>query len=307
MVPDFLEGANHLELACVFMDSTKNDDFLQAANLVTPRAREDRRGALLESLSKQVQRQRRKVDTMLITSEHFQSRLTSNREVGHFVDSIKEYFTEIRVICYLRPQERMALSFYTQKLRGGFVPPFILPILGIRKCKPNLPDFFDFESLLDRWASAVGHSNVTPYVYERSSLVSGNVIADFFERIGCTLPNKIEERPVNRSYDAAGQLAMLTFNRLNFERRDEVAPTREKLDRFLQGAEVGTPLLPPRSEAEEFNTAFIESNRRVAQKWFGRDDLFNEPGLVYPTHGTDPPWEDATRLLAKFLSDSEAA
>ncbi|MEM1144296.1 MAG: hypothetical protein AAGI88_17075 [Pseudomonadota bacterium] len=302
LLPDFLEGSNHLELACMFMADRKDDEFLSSKGFSTPEARARRREELLSALADQVKANRKSASTMLISSEHFQSRLTDPKEVDQFIRSIAPIFCEVKVVCYLRRQERMALSFYTQKLRGGYVPPNILPVRSVRHTRPNPPIFFDYESLLDRWAGAVGEENVLPVVYERSSLASGDVIVDFFQRIGCEFPGHTDSLSLNTSYDAAGQLAMLAFNRLNFHRREEATEVRMKLDRFLQEQADGRPLLPPSSEAREFNEAFTESNRRVAERWFNRKELFQESGLEYPAEGTSPDWEKATTLLAKFLS-----
>ncbi len=302
-LPDFLDSSNHRELASVFIRDEADDEYLQVQNIVDPAERAKRRALLIEKLATQVERDRHQLHTMLISSEHFHSRLLEADEVNRFIGTIKPLFRSIRVLCYLRRQELMALSFYTQKLRGGFVPPSILPMQGVRARRPGLPPYFDFESLLDRWAGAVGEQSVEPKIYERSKMVSGDVIADFFAQIGCQLPAVPKKDALNKSFSAAGQLAFLAFNGAlskGSRSASDLDVLRARLDRYLQDAAPGEPLLPSRADADEFAAAFEESNRRVARRWFDQDELFSEPRPDYPERETDRDWKKAAQLLALF-------
>ena len=306
VLPDFLQSSNHRALASVFMHDDRDDDYLQAEGISAPTARAKRRKELVKALKLQLKRAKASHQGMIISSEHFHSRLVSQSEVTSFCKSILSLFETVKVTCYLRRQDRMALSFYTQKLRGGFIPPSILPIRSVRTHRPALPPFFDYFSLLERWENAVGPDAVEPVVYERSSLTNGDVIQDFFARIDCDYPGTSGEESINSSYSAAGQLALLTFNRVhagNQELRAKSQEARLRLDQFLQVSAPGDAVLPSQEEADEFMQAFVDSNRRVARKWFQRDELFTEPGPSYPETDTPPDWEKASLLLAKFAGE----
>ncbi|MEO0437601.1 MAG: hypothetical protein AAF098_11905 [Pseudomonadota bacterium] len=306
VMPDFLESSNHRALASVFMRDEQDDDYLQAEGISAPAARAKRRKELIKALKLQLRRAKASHRVMIISSEHFHSRLLSQAEVTSFCKAIFPLFKGVKVTCYLRRQDLMALSFYTQKLRGGFIPPTILPIRSVRLHRPELPPFFDYLSLLERWESAAGTEAIEPVVYERSSLINGDVIQDFFARIKCKYPGNGRQKTLNSSYSAAGQLALLTFNRLhagNQELRAQSQEVRLRLDQFLQESAPGDAVLPSREEADEFMQAFVDSNRRVARKWFEREELFIEPGPSYPENDTPPDWEKASLLLAKFAGE----
>ncbi|CAN0605052.1 unnamed protein product, partial [Ectocarpus sp. 12 AP-2014] len=180
-------------------------------------------------------------------------------EVQAFVDAVAPLFDGVRVICYLRRQDRMALSFYTQKLRGGFIPPSILPLANVRRKAPALPPFFDFESLLQRWAGALGSEVIEPVVYSKATLAGGNVVTDFYTRIGCLYPGEDDAPRANESLSCAAQMALLAFNRAkggDLDSRNRARTEREALCKFLQRESTGAGVLPSHEEAAEFLDAF---------------------------------------------------
>ncbi|MEJ2523509.1 MAG: hypothetical protein P8080_11660, partial [Gammaproteobacteria bacterium] len=68
---------------------------------------------------------------------------------------LQPLFEEVRVRVYLRRQDELALSFYSQKLRAGFIPPSIMPLANLKR--PRQP-YFDFDALLSRWAAVFGEA-----------------------------------------------------------------------------------------------------------------------------------------------------
>ncbi len=308
--PDFLDSNNHRALASVFIADSLDDDYLRARHLVEPAPRRRHRDKLLRALGRQLESLEGEVDRYLISAEHFHSRLLTPEEVRSFTDAVTPMFDRVRVICYLRRQDRMALSFYTQKLRAGYIPPTILPIANVRRRHPDLPPYFDFEALLDRWADAVGPEAVEPVIYSRASLIDGDVVADFYHRIGCPLPESAEPPRANESLSCAGQMALLAFNRAHggdLESRSRCRPEREQLNRFLQSEARGPGILPSHAEAEEFLRAFAPSNGRIARKWFDRDELFPDDAGEYPEREAAPDWEAAAELLARFAMVGEGS
>ncbi|MFT7288561.1 MAG: hypothetical protein ACI87W_002683 [Halieaceae bacterium] len=305
VLADFLQGENHRALASAFMNDDLDDDYLRARGIVPAGARRKHREKLLRGLRDSLKRHRDVAHSYLVTSEHFHSRLLSDREVQRFTDSVAPLFDSVQVICYLRRQDRMALSFYTQKLRGGFIPPTILPVANTRRLHPQLPPFFDFESLLERWAGALGAAAIEPAIYSRSELRDANVVGDFYQRIGCTYPGDAARSMANTSLACSAQMALLAFNRAHggdLESRSRVRDRRESLNAFLQRHASGPGILPSDAEAAEFLAAFEPSNRRVAQKWFGREQLFPADESEYPKRESTPDWATATALLAEFMA-----
>ncbi|MEM1404578.1 MAG: hypothetical protein AAGG55_14670 [Pseudomonadota bacterium] len=276
LLPDFLNSSNHRALASVFMRNDLDDDYLRALKLVEPAARARHRDQLFRNLEAHVNRHP-DARALVISAEHFHSRLLHQDEVNAFADRIKPLFDDIKIICYLRRQDHMALSFYTQKLRAGFIPPTILPVPNIRRLRPALPLFFDFEALLERWSVAFGDAAIEPAVYARSALIGGDVLHDFFARIQFPLAAEDEDAKANQSLSSAGQMALLAFNRErggDLPERTAARDERERLSAYLQRHAAGKGVTPSVEEATEFLAAFDDSNRSVARRWFEREELF---------------------------------
>lgn len=294
---------NNRALAAAFMAEDESDDFLRMHALVEPAARAAWRAEFLERLRKEVASCG--AETFIISSEHFHSRLLDPLQVQALADFLRPLFTEIEVRVYLRRQDELALSFYSQKLRAGFIPPTILPLANIRRPRSTPPPFFDFDALLTRWASAFGAAAVKPALYDRDALRGGDVVSDFrhyarLPQLPVSLP-----APVNTALPAPAQAALLRFNEScagDRESRDRHRPLREALVAFLQARATGASLLPTRAEAREFYDAFAPGNARVARQWFGRERLFDESFERYPSEPEAVDWEQAATLLAGFAA-----
>jgi hypothetical protein len=303
-LPLFLGSANHRALASIFVRDEQDDDYLRAQNVVAPERRAVHREKLLAKLERSIEQARRSADRYVISAEHFHSRLLAPGEVQHFARCVAPLFDSVRVRCYLRRQDQMALSFYTQKLRSGFIPPTILPILNVRRLHPSLPPFFDFESLLQRWADALPDASIEPAIYDRAQLEGGDVVTDFYAWLGVTKPGGGAPVRANASLSGAGQMALLALNRVHggdLAARTRSRPLREDLNQFLQQRAQGPGVRPSRAEAQEFAAAFDASNRRVAERWFDRRELFPPLDGEYGDMVSGADWEQASVLLAEFL------
>lgn len=299
---------NNRALAAAFMDFGESDDYTRLHGLDDAEARASWRASFLEAFQAEVAACT--ADVFVVSSEHFHSRLLEPVQVAELAAFLKPLFDEVQVRVYLRRQDELALSFYSQKLRAGFIPPTILPIANVRRPRRSPPPYFDFEALLERWAAAFGEAAIHPCLYDRSVLHGGDVVSDFCRFAGLPLLDLALPEPVNTALSAPAQAALLRFNENcagDRESRDRHRPTRDALAAWLQAHGTGASVLPPRAEAEEFYAAFAAGNAAVARRWFGREQLFSEDFSRYPE--TPPPvdWERAADLLAGFAASRGAS
>ena len=88
---------------------------------------------------------------------------------------LRRWFDPIRVVVYLRRQDKHAASAYTQNLRvGSLAPPAALPAGGPEKLIQ-----YDYGGLLDRWARAFGDAAMVTRIFERADLTGGDAVRDF--------------------------------------------------------------------------------------------------------------------------------
>ena len=122
----------------------------------------------------------RGISSVIISSEHFHSRLVKAEDAHRLYEFLRPRFSRIVVILYLRDQVSACKSLYSTALKFGH--------------KTNARDFlntmrdrysyFDYGCLIERWSIAFGRENITVNIFHRSSLLGGSIITDFFSAIG---------------------------------------------------------------------------------------------------------------------------
>lgn len=152
-------------------------------------------------------------------------------------------------------------------------------------------EYFDYESLLNKWQSVFGAAAIKPRIYQGHKLTDGDVIKDFATTIG--LPAKgggltLPERK-NRNISARAQRFLIGFNQsLSGVQHPGKELLRQRMRNAAQYSFSGNPSLPLRQQAVQFYSQFKESNERVRQKWFSHDQaLFDVNFEEYPEHAAD--------------------
>lgn len=131
--------------------------------------------------------------TLVVSSEAFSQGLRQADEVARFVELMREVASDIRVIVYLRRQDEVVVSAYSQALRGG----------STERLKLKVPQLYlNYGPLLDRWSEAVGRKNLSIGLLEKVSLHNGDLLDDFFHRAGLPLDSIVRTPAANFSLSA---------------------------------------------------------------------------------------------------------
>lgn len=217
--------------------------------------------------------------------------------VADFAGMLKQRYTAIRVLCYLRRQDLLALSHRKQMSEGDTpaarfygVTATPLPAYGA-----HLHRYFDYDAKLTGiWAEAFGRENVTLVPFDRNMFVEGDVVADFAQRCDLRFDRS---GPIRENSSLDGNR---TFVGLKLAELQIPKPQRRKILNHLSGD--GT-FLPARAEARAFLAHFAEANARLAGnwQWNGAPFRFDEDFTFYPETG--PLWDsDAVeRMLHAVL------
>ncbi len=295
---------NNRSLPAAFMREDRNDDFLRRMNHKGIAGRRRWRRQLLKEFLNEVAQANKKSEVFIISSEHFHSRLQHLDEVRELFSFLEPLFSSISVICYLRRQDHLAMSRYSEAMRAGHVHQSPLPA-GARRAKGPLPNYFDFESLLNRWADAFGEENIQPHIYSKDTLLNGDVIQDFVQAAGLQLPqdSALKVGNANIALSAEAQTVLLGVNRKfrELECTESELRLRGSLVRYLQLNAPGKSRQPSAAEARQFYALFEPSNNAVARRWFGRDSLFDVDFSQYPESVPVVSAENVAELLAGFM------
>jgi len=293
---------NNRAFPALFMSMEREDDFIRQRRFRDAAQREKWREELLTSVAAEMTAARESHDLFIVSSEHFHSRLVRGQEVLALRDFLREHFSDVRVVCYLRRQDSMAMSLYTQALRAGHCPDTILPA-PVEEGK-RLPVYYDFEALLRRWGNAFGGEALDMREYNREHLAGGDVVNDFSSLLGDNLGLESPKSEFNASLSADAQLALLIFNRMLRESNKlETRKPRRRLVTFLESRATGKGRMPDRNSAEAFYRQFKSGNDACARQWLGRDHLFEENFSDYPAVATDGRRQRALLLLADYLAE----
>ena len=145
---------------------------------------------------------------LVLSSEHCSSRLNSVVEVETLARILRPVSNDIRVIVYIRRQDDFLCSTYSTDVKSGFTGPMTLPSADIRKSR------YDYHELLQRWSSVFGKDNTVCRTSDSKRLKGGDVVADFIELIGLTLPPDYVNPPrVNESLDVTALEFLRMFNK----------------------------------------------------------------------------------------------
>lgn len=225
------------------------------------------------------------------------------REAKRLVTLLRNLFGGIRVVAYIRRQDRLFLSLWGQRLKS-YAPE---------------PDFFErqlarrrYMPMLDTWCHAVGRENFVVRVFDKASFAQGNLQADFRDAAG--IPHDDRYAPpcrTNESLDAAAQTLLLElgarlagrssrdqrrlWSRIvrafqpKTKRRRSVPVVPLPLKMFLVRHRTGRSLLPYRDWACRIMAACEKENEAIRRHYFpDRPRLFDDDFSDYPTEGAPP-------------------
>lgn len=118
--------------------------------------------------------------TVVISAEHFSSRLHDSETLATFRRQLLGVFDRAVVIVYVRNQVSLAPSSYSTSVRCGRASR-----LDLDEITPANP-YFNALSILDLWASVFGRDNIIAREFEACALRNGDICQDFLGVLGVT-------------------------------------------------------------------------------------------------------------------------
>lgn len=116
---------------------------------------------------------------LLISSEHFSSRLTKINELQELNRFLKKYFRRVKIIAYFRPQENMAISLHSTGLRGESTTKLKDRLNGVNEENP----YYNYYDLAMRWSSVFGKENMVFRIFDSKTMRESDVRYDFLDAL----------------------------------------------------------------------------------------------------------------------------
>ena len=203
--------------------------------------------------------------------------ISEPHDVHALADILHQRFESVKILAYLRRQDKLALSHRKQvAMRFPAVNFYGASATPLPVYQPHFQKYFDYAAkLTDIWCSAFGKQNVHVVPYERANLVGGDAVTDFAFRTGASFA-QIKEIVANKP---------LSGNKtyLGLKLAQAGVPMGKSRKIVQQLAPQGS-FLPSRDEARAFLQKFEESNLRLSRDWTweGRPFAFDQDFDMYP-------------------------
>lgn len=234
--------------------------------------------------------------TRFVTSEEVLFWISEPDTVSEFAAMLRERFKSIKIIAYLRRQDRLALSHRKQVvLRLPAARFYGISKSPLPSYAPHFQKYFDYATkLADIWCTAFGKENVHVIPYRRDELVGGDVVPDFAYRTG------VRFDPLTRMAANPSLAGNHTFLGLRLAHNAVPPATCQEILKRLPP--VGS-YLPARDDAREFVSHFAEANRRLAREWtWGNEPFeFDTDFESYPEKETTFSRKDIMEMLDAAL------
>ncbi len=170
---DKLGWENNRELVAYFR--TDRDEFWDFNGFRDVQDKHDYFAGFLEDVEKEIIEAAENHHTMIITSEHFHSRLTNDVDVQNFSSFCRRNFGDHVLICYLRPQWEVRKSLYSTDLKNAETDDFSVYKDDLTSSDP----YFNYSDLYKRWKRNFSSAKMDFRRYSRASFVDDDIRRDF--------------------------------------------------------------------------------------------------------------------------------
>lgn len=306
-------------LPAAFMDDEKVDDFIAQQGFSSREQRAAFNDNTLRRFTIEAnEAQASGCHTLIVSSEHFQSRLHSKTEVRRCAETFAGLFDNIQIVLYLRRQDRAAVSRYSEWLRAGWAVPnpfFELDRLG-REAEP--PVFYNYRALVERWSACFGEGSITLRPYGRDVDDRWSIVTDFLSvcGLGDGISKASSHADTRAGFSMQAQACLVLFNTAMGEEnrlQPEVKAVREGLLPHIDRDLPGRPQRPSQEQAKSF-MGYFESQNAGLTAWYRmtpaevswqETNLFDNHFDDYPAVADEPDIGAAEVSLRKRLIESQ--
>ena len=236
------------------------------------------------------------VHRVIISAEQFSMTLLDCESVQNLHDLVSPYVDSIQVVVWLRRPDQHFASLYSQMLRYGDAQP-----PGLLHARVPPAHGYDFDGLLDRWASVFGEAAIKPQLFQRAHGRKFDVVADFLALCGLELkPEAVAAAAAaNEALSHAAQAALYRLaQRIRDGKRGNVSSLMwQQLVEAATTAAPGRSWQPTRAEAAAFCARWADNHEAVRRRWFPeRTSLFSQDFSDLPE--VAPAIDDAALMQA---------
>ncbi len=204
----------------------------------------------------------------LVVEEQF-SWIFDPQQINTTLDLLERLFDDIRIVVYVRRQDRHLVSHYQQAARFNSANFFRSRLAALPNYEPHHDHYLDYHARLAPYVERLGLDHVTLRVFERDLLKDRDVTSDFLALLGverAQLAGRIDMHSNVSTGKTATKIGHL-YNEI---------PHRQLNSRILTNALPRDPkLMPARRRARAIVERYRASNVRLAE-------LFELDSPIFP-------------------------
>ena len=269
---------NHTNLVMFSLNDFKYDHFFLKKGVYNSFQRRLFDDAFLRAFDNEMNDINSSINKVVISSEHFHSRITDVEELVKLKRLLEQYFYKITIVCYLREQSSLAESWYSTVLKSGSIKkngksPKFQSFID-EWCKPE-NHYFNYYKMLSKWESVFGFNSIKVRVFTKGKLIEDCIISDFNhyfldEGKGLKKPSVKNESLSNLSSKIIAFInaVMPTFT--------IYAKPRRFLVNLVSKIKFGGPLKIREKKRQEIKMLFFDDNKKLSKKYLNDDrEWFN--------------------------------
>ena len=243
-------------------------------------------------------------DTLVISSEHFQSRLYLDREIADLKAFLERWVETFEVLVYFRRQDELALSLLSTRLKSSAQ----VTLDNILRTLNSAPKYYAYDEIYARWAKAFGAEAMRPRIYDPEHWPNDSLVSDFCAATGVPELSIVPHRH-NRSLNRQGFQFIHALNHLYPNPPgDRTNEKRADLVRRVGQLFAGKYYPLSQHQAISFYRQFDKANERLRAMAFPdrAAPLFSEDFSQYPeeAESVEPDFNDAVEVAVALWNSS---
>ena len=300
---------NNRSLPIVAYNLDRRDDCTKRFGLNTNEKLLNYQNRTITNLKKEISSicKKHSSDSLILSSEHIQSRLTDINELKRLKEIIYSLgVSDIYVIIYLRRPAEIANSLHSTAIKAGWSiksPPSVT-VTNFHKTKFSI--ISSHQATLEKFGAVFGESNLIPRLFDKQEFENGNIIDDILKVMEIPESSFIIPDNLNESLSALGVELICRLNEtIPAWVGNKQNPIRVCLLKFMKELYAGEKYVMPTALFKEYDLFFKESNEWVRENYFPtKKKLFNDkvPNESSSTLETKE-LSIIARLITKILKD----
>lgn len=245
--------------------------------------------------------------TLVISSEHFQSRLHREESIAKLKAFLDPWVESYEVVIFFRRQDRFALSLLSTLLKSAVQLPEV-PATELLRITPR---YYEYNMIFQRWMNIFGLEAMNAQIYKENHIPGNDIVAEFCR--AASIPQlDVKPTQLNVSLNKKGFHFLRALN--------EIAPTipgslsnqnRVDLVRAVSANFAGKYYPISRDEAQEFYNEYQLTNKNLQSIAFPdhKGDLFDDDFSEYPVaaEALEPDYREMVEVALHVWSNRAAA